>query len=264
LTVSFGDGRGRDELTVDGLPDVPVEANLVLRAFAATRRALGAELPPLVAHLEKRIPMQAGLGGGSSDAAAAVDAALQMWRAGLAPEVHAEIALALGSDVPFFVRGGHAALVAGRGDEVVPLDAPPELGLLLVTPRVGLSTSAVFARFDDLNGAPRDAVDVSVLGRLPVAAAELRDANALWPAAVSLAPKLATMRAELEDATGLPWLMSGSGSTLFALYPSAQDAAASGRAVVAAEPTWLTGALVNAVSLAGPDPIWRYPWLSEQ
>lgn len=265
LTVSFGDGRGADQLTLGGLPGAPIEGNLVLRAFSLVRRSLGHDLPPLVAHLDKRIPMQAGLGGGSSDGAAAVDAALQLWGAGLAPEVRDQIALELGSDVPFFAHNVRAALVRGRGELVEPLDGvPSDLGLVLVTPPVALSTAAVFARFDDLGAAPDAPVDPAVLTRLPESALELRGANDLWTAATRLAPTLGVLRDELERATNLPWLMSGSGSTLFALYPSAQAAADAGRALVAAELTSLGGAVISAIDLTGPDPVWRYQWPSEQ
>src|SRR4051794_35339028 len=82
LTVAFGDGEARDVLTVTGLPGADADGNIVLRAFAAVRRALGQDLPSLVAHLDKRIPVAAGLAGGSADAASAVEGALQMWGVG--------------------------------------------------------------------------------------------------------------------------------------------------------------------------------------
>ncbi len=85
LTVALADGLGSDVLTVAGLPGCPVDGNLVLRAFAAVRRVADRDLPPLVAHLDKRIPMAGGLGGGSSDGAAAIDAALASWRVAPGP-----------------------------------------------------------------------------------------------------------------------------------------------------------------------------------
>ncbi len=265
LTVSFGDGRGRDVLTVSGLPGCPVEGNLVLRAFGLVRKALGQDLPQLVAHLDKRIPMQAGLGGGSADGAAAIDAALQMWGVGLSPQRRDEIALALGSDVPFFAHNVPSALVSGQGEHVEPIrEARLELAVLLVTPAIALPTAKVFARYDELGGATARPVDESVVGRLPAAASELRDANDLWPAAVSLEPQLGELRDELEGSTGLPWLMSGSGSTLLALYPSAVEAAEAGRQLVHRPHPTLGGALVHAVDLDGPDPAWRHQWPTRQ
>lgn len=269
LVVAFAD-TGADTLSVAGLPDCPVDGNLVLSAFGAVRRRLGHEMPPLVAHLDKRIPMAAGLGGGSSDAAAAIDAAEVMWGIGLSPQVRAEIALELGSDVPFFAQGGDAALVGGRGEQVQRLQSlQGSAGVLLVTPSVALSTAQVFGRFDDLgsSGASQSATTelASAMaggmsgGSLVAWAERLRDANDLWAAAASLAPGLAALREHLEAATGRPWLMSGSGSTLFALYPTPAEATAGGRQIVGAESELLEGAIINAVDLKGPDPIWRYP-----
>ena len=132
------------------------------------------------------------MGGGSSDAAAAIDAALQMWGARLAPERHRELAAELGSDVPFFAFGGPAALVSGLGERVEPLGSPRgELGVLLLTPPIEMSTAAAYAKFDELvPGGGGEPAGVPDLDRLVEAANELRDANDLWPAAVSLAPAL--------------------------------------------------------------------------
>lgn len=257
LVVAFAES-GADTLSVTGLPGCPVDGNLVLRALGAVRRRLGHEMPPLVANLDKRIPMAAGLGGGSSDAAAAIEAAEVMWGVGLAPDVRAQIELELGADVPFFARGGDAALVTGRGESVERLSAPAsDMGVLLVTPPFGLSTAQVFARFDELDPPRRaSSIDLATALRNPAA---LRDANDLWPAAASLEPRLGQIRDELERLTRGPWMMSGSGSTLFALYPSVELATADGRQLVAAESESLAGAMIHAVDLVGPDPAWRFP-----
>ena len=244
LVVAWAD-QGADTLTITGLPGCPVEGNLVLRAFAAVRRAVGQDLPPLAAHLDKRIPMGAGLGGGSSDAAAAIEAAEVMWSVGLAPQVRAEIELELGADVPFFARGGESALVSGRGERINQVPAPSGVAaVLLVTPPFGLSTAQVYARFDELT---------------PCAETTRAEPNDLWPAAASLEPRLAQIRDELERLTMQPWLMSGSGSSLFSLHSSPEEAAEAGRRIVSAESELLGGAIINAVDLRGPEPLWRYP-----
>jgi 4-diphosphocytidyl-2-C-methyl-D-erythritol kinase len=257
LVVAFAD-RGPDTLSVTGLPGCPVEGNLVLRAFGEVRRRVGHDLPPLAAHLDKRIPMAAGLGGGSSDAAAAIEAAEVMWGVGLAPHIRAEIELELGADVPFFARGGDAAVVSGRGEQVERLDLPTsDFGVLLVTPPFGLSTAQVFARFDDLDAAPVPAsVDRAQALRDPTL---LHDANDLWPAAASLEPRLAQLREELERLSKDPWLMTGSGSTMFSLHLSPGEAVDAGRRLVSAESDTLRGARINAVDVTGPGPLWRYP-----
>ncbi len=262
LTVAFGNGLGTDVLTVSGLPGADVSENIILRAFDTTRRALGQELPPLVAHLDKRIPIAGGLGGGSADGAAAVDCALQMWGAALSPALLTDVAVELGADVPFFAANAAAALVRGRGEQIEVLREPSnDIGLLLVTPQIALSTASVFARFDELNlaGQAVTAHQTPDLNDLAASAEQLRDANDLWPAAITLAPELATLRDELERQTQRPWLMSGSGSTLFAIYSSADESVASARSLVASESEALGGALFNAVDLVGPDPHWRYP-----
>ncbi len=259
LVVAFAE-TGADTLTVTGLPGCPVDGNLVLRALALVRQRLGHELPPLVAHLDKRIPMAAGLGGGSSDGAAGIEAAEVMWGVGLSPQVRAQIALELGSDVPFFAQGGAAALVTGRGEQVERLPPPSgELGVLLVTPPLQLSTAQVFARFDELGPPSSQRVSPRSVDELLADPASLRDANDLWPAAASLAPGLAALRDYLEAEVGRPWLLSGSGSTLFGLYPSVAEATADGRLIVSAESALLEGAIINAVDLIGPEPNWRYP-----
>jgi 4-diphosphocytidyl-2-C-methyl-D-erythritol kinase len=270
LVVAIAPGQGDDLLTVTGDPDCPVEGNLVLRAFTLVRHAIGQDLPPLVAHLDKHIPMGGGLGGGSSDGAAAIEAALAMWGAGLSPHVRAEIEMELGADVPFFARGGEVALVTGRGEHVERLPAPSgDLGVLLVTPPFAVSTAKVYDRFDELGSAQAstglsDELATALRGgssgdELAAWAARLRDANGLWPAASAVEPRLADIRNELERLTGDPWLLSGSGSTLFALHPSPAEAVEAGKRLVSAESDALGGAIINAVDLTGPEPLWRYP-----
>src|SRR6185436_7910091 len=117
-----------DTLHVSGLDAGPPADNLVFRAIAAARAAIGGghpggpgPAPALAARLEKRIPVAAGLAGGSSDAAAALDGALEAWAADLPAHERALAAAAAGSDVPFFLVGG-PALVEGRGERVTPLN----------------------------------------------------------------------------------------------------------------------------------------------
>ncbi|HYI21538.1 MAG TPA: hypothetical protein VEX62_02780 [Candidatus Limnocylindrales bacterium] len=246
LTMDLGAGPG-DRLTVTGLAGAPTEGNLVLTALDALRRHVAAELPPIDVTLDKRIPAAAGLGGGSSDAASALKLACECWGIALAPAEELTLAASLGSDVPFFAHDVPVATINGRGEHVSPIAAPDDDigGLLLVTPPISLSTAAVFERFDDL----------------PMRLDEdrLRDANDLWPAAASLEPSLPRLREELERATSVPWLMSGSGPTLFAIYPSVEEASAAGRSLVESRLPELESAILNAVDLIGPDPNWRHP-----
>jgi 4-diphosphocytidyl-2-C-methyl-D-erythritol kinase len=244
-------GGSIDTLHVDGFATGPLATDLVLRALAATREAVGAGWggsggppPALAARLEKRIPVAAGLAGGSSDAAAALDGALEAWSVSLTVHERLRIAMRLGSDVPFFLADG-AALVEGRGGSVTPLRGvtgdPP--GVLLVTPRVALSTPAVFAAFDAAGGAANGSTRTSSHHladelRAGLSAAALVDragvlavANDLMGAAVAVEPELLGLRRRLVRLLGRPVGQSGSGPTLWVLYPSLDDAEAAAEAV---------------------------------
>ena len=268
LAVAQADAGERDSLTITGLPGCPVEGNLVLRAFELLRGSVAPGLPGLAATLDKQIPLGAGLGGGSSDGAAALELAAAEWGIGQPPAQRAELALALGSDVPFFASGAAAALVDGRGDKVRTLPAPTgEVGLLLAISDTALSTADVFARHDDLAAEtpakrPTDALAAAFergLSGPDLAdlAEGLRDANDLWQAAVSLAPELEARRSVLENATARPWLMTGSGATLFALFGSLADAVEAGQALDAGRPAALTSVMLLVTDLDHPDPAWR-------
>jgi 4-diphosphocytidyl-2-C-methyl-D-erythritol kinase len=249
----------RDTLRVAGFDPGPPADNLVLRAVEAARRAVRPHTatPPLALaiRLEKRIPVAAGLAGGSTDAAAAVDGALEAWAAGdlLSPAERVELAASIGSDVPFFLAGG-PALVEGRGERVLPLrpvhlaQGESEPALLLVTPNVPAHTAAVFEAWSA--GAMAQAGVAlrtsehfaSELGsgmsarQLLERAGVLASANDLLPAACAVVEGLTPLRRGLTRLLGRPIGLSGSGPTLWALYPSLDDAdlaAASVREAVA-------------------------------
>ena len=249
LTVAPAGTAGSDTLHVTGKDAGPVEANLVLRAISAARAAIGEgpgrpATPPLAARLEKRIPVAAGLGGGSSDAAAAIDAALEAWGAAdaLDPERRLAVAASVGSDAPFFLAG-RPALIEGRGERVSPLTGiHGHPGILLVTPAVAVRTPDVFAVFDGSHlGSSGDgsvrmtsAHLAQELGNglsatdLVARAGVLASANDLLASAALIAPGLAQVRRALTRLLARPIGLSGSGPTLWTLYPSlgeAQEAA---------------------------------------
>jgi 4-diphosphocytidyl-2-C-methyl-D-erythritol kinase len=226
-----------DVLEVIGDTGVPGSNDLVLRAARALRATTARRLPGLRFRLEKRIPVAAGLGGGSADAAAALELAAAAWGLDLPDERRGELAMGLGADVPFCLSRADAARVRGIGELITRLPAPsPPLGVLLLTPQARLATPGVFAAFDD-GGAAHPDGGAAAIGRLanalargadPAAlvglASELRDANDLWPAASTLLPALRSSREALEAALGRPCLLTGSGPTLVALYPSREAA----------------------------------------
>lgn len=237
-------GGDHDTLHVSGFDAGSAADNLVLRALAATRAAVGggwsggpAPAPALAARLEKRIPVAAGLAGGSSDAAAALDGALEAWGAEIDVDARARLAARLGSDVPFFLAGG-PALVEGRGEQVAPLQGLHGTpGVLVVTPAIAVSTPDVFAAFDAI----RTHGDASVRMTSIHLAEELRAklstadlvaragamtvANDLLPATSLVVPALVPFRRALSRLLHRPIGLSGSGPTLWALYASATDAA---------------------------------------
>jgi 4-diphosphocytidyl-2-C-methyl-D-erythritol kinase len=246
--VPAGPEAARDTLRVDGLPVTAESDNLVLRAIAGARALVAAEgheaaSPFLAARLTKRIPVAAGLGGGSSDAAAAVDAALAAWGAEPPSRSVDLLAADLGSDVPFF-RAGRGAVVTGRGEFVEPLpvvDEPP--AVLLVTPCVPVSTAAVFRAYESGSRAGNDvALEISealaaALRSHPAAlclldrAADLARANDLSRATVATVPALADFAGTLGRILDRPICQSGSGPTLWALYPELEQARRSARTV---------------------------------
>jgi 4-diphosphocytidyl-2-C-methyl-D-erythritol kinase len=245
---------GSDSLHVEGFAAGETADNLVLRAIAATREAARpawpgapAPPPPLAARLEKRIPVAAGLGGGSSDAAAAIDGALEAWGAEVEPALRARVAESVGSDVPLFLAGG-AALIEGRGERVTPLHGlrgrPEEQpGVLLVTPAVPAHTGAVFEAWSagamaEPGVARRTSEHFasefgSGLGgrQLLERAGVLAAANDLAPAAAAVVAGLVGFRRGLTRLLGRPIGLSGSGPTLWALYPSLDEATAAARIV---------------------------------
>ncbi len=115
-------------------------ANLVWRAADALWRRFRRPAPPrdVLIRLDKRIPLQAGLGGGSADAAATLLALVQLWRVPVRPSQLTDVAATLGADVPFFLSGG-TALGLGRGDEVYPLADLPRHWIVLLIPGFGVS-----------------------------------------------------------------------------------------------------------------------------
>ncbi len=216
---------GGIELISDGGDLPPAEDNLVVRAARLLQRRFNVTGAVRIG-LKKNIPTGAGLGGGSSDAAAALKALSSLW--GLAPGVEQLEGLAaeLGSDVPFFIRGG-AALCRGRGEVVSPLDAGSALHFVIAMPPVGISTTEAYAVLDSLTKEPGDVSIEGVadgLGRGDPDVLGSALFNDFRRAACVLNPQLVEVERKLERAfseTGsCGFGLSGSGSAWFALYRS--------------------------------------------
>ena len=197
--------------------------NLVLKAAQLLRERTGCKRGASI-RLIKRIPMAAGLAGGSTDAAATLAALNRLWQLGLSAQELAKLGAEIGSDIPFFFRTP-AAWCTGRGEIVAPVNLPRPLDFVLLCPSFGLGTAAVYKNV--------------VVPEAPVSADKIRAAlgkgdvdsigdfmhNRLQLAAEKLEPRIADYARMLAATNPAGCLMSGSGSTLFALYRSADEAA---------------------------------------
>ena len=206
-------------------PRLPCDgSNLVLRAAKALNAAAHTNHGVQI-ELKKRVPTGAGLGGGSSDAAATLMLLNELWGVGLDRDQLKAIGAELGSDVPLFLHDP-LCFISGRGERVEGLGAPPPLWVALVLPEVHCSTPAVYAAWDRL---PRPTPRASARELLAVrrAAEELMPClfNDLEPATFAVAPALADLAARAADAGGQPVRMTGSGAALFRLFDDAQTAA---------------------------------------
>ena len=202
--------------------------NLAARALAEFRSRAGGGLPPLAVTIQKRIPVAAGLGGGSADAAAALRIANELAGRPLDHEELHRLAADLGSDVPSQLDPAHA-LLQGTGEQLEQVGLPPFVAVLIPDDD-GLSTAAVYAELDRLDGA-RHELDPEPLRRLatsPLAKVAGSLHNDLDPAALSLRPDLRERLDALAAAGAFGAAVSGSGPTCFGLFPDrpSADAAA--------------------------------------
>ena len=221
--------------------------NLVLRAARALAAAAGVA-PAAAITLDKRLPVAAGIGGGSADAAAALRLLSRLWGVSVAQDRLLEIAASLGADVPACLLS-RPLMVAGVGERLAPLAVPlPDTSIVLANPGVPLATPAVFAaRTGPFSAAAPLASPPRTVAAL--AAALAARGNDLEAPARRLAPAVGEVLAALAATPGcLLSRLSGSGATGFALYPDAAAAAAAAAGLAAAHPTWW----VAATRIAAP------------
>ena len=217
---------GYDSVECPGVPG----RNLALDAIDLFRERIGSRGGFVAVRIAKRIPVAAGLGGGSGDAAAVLRMLNRMNGSPLDSVDLRDLAAQLGADVPSQVEPGHA-VVQGVGEQVERVELPP-LTAVLVPSDTGLRTSDVYAELDRLGGW-RERLDPEPLRRLASAAPTRLAAaleNDLEPAALSLRPELEDTLARLGDADALGAAVSGSGPTCFGLFETraaAEAAAAS-------------------------------------
>ncbi|AFL49149.1 4-diphosphocytidyl-2-C-methyl-D-erythritol kinase [Sinorhizobium fredii] len=252
--VTFADDGDRvafapadvDNFTVSGpfSRDLQVSAdaksgNLVLRARDLLRRELidrSDAAGPVHLHLEKNLPIASGIGGGSADAAATLRGLLSLWKAELAPQRLASLALELGADVPMCLDG-RPLLAKGIGEELAPLGDLPSFPVVLVNPLIAVSTPVIFRMLAQKRNPPltvpqgiRTAADW--LKALAGMRNDLeRPARALQPAIEAVSGALHAAEADLVR-------MSGSGATCFGLFDGDEKAAAAAQRISADHPGW--------------------------
>ncbi|WP_435019521.1 4-(cytidine 5'-diphospho)-2-C-methyl-D-erythritol kinase [Tundrisphaera sp. TA3] len=239
-TLTFTEGD-EDAITLRcDDPSLPTDAsNLVVRAALALKAATGCRRGARI-DLRKSIPAQAGLAGGSSDAAASLVALDRLWGLGLGSGRLAEIAATLGSDVAFFLHGT-AAVCRGRGEVVTPWALNQRLDFVLVRPEVGVSTAEVYHHLttagqprpigpmlDALAGGDRGAIGRELFNRLQSVA------EALQPALTPVRDALIGLGPLLDGS-----MMSGSGSAYFGLAPDREAAESAARRLAALGQGWV-------------------------
>jgi 4-diphosphocytidyl-2-C-methyl-D-erythritol kinase len=206
-------------------PGVPFDGtNLVVRAAHLFIAEMGVTEGVSI-HLEKRIPVAAGLGGGSSNAAVTLVGLERLWRTGIERKRLQAIGASLGADVPYFLTGG-TALGRGRGDEIVELPEIVESWILLINPGIAISAGEAYRAL------PRELTLPYVKDKMPFSleAAGLGTStpmsvsdglrNDLEPGVLRLYPRLAEIRSRMKRSSAIATMMSGSGSTFFALFES--------------------------------------------
>lgn len=209
-----------DELDVGDVDLSSDRDNLIWRAIDALRAETG-DRRTISFVLAKRIPIAAGLAGGSADAAAALVAASSLLNVPLSTVT--ALALQVGADVPFCLQGG-LAWMEGHGEQLTAVENPPmAYAVAVVVPPFSLDTAAVYNRWDRLGEPAGESVDGQHLPPALRTYAPLT--NDLFPAALDLRPELGDWQADLIDRWERPVMLSGSGPALFAYFRDREEAA---------------------------------------
>jgi 4-diphosphocytidyl-2-C-methyl-D-erythritol kinase len=223
-------------------PHVPTDdSNLIWKAARALWKAAGYAGEPrdTAVALEKRIPVQAGLGGGSANGAAALAALARLWAGGVDTQLLRDLAADLGADVPFFLWGG-TALGLGRGEELYPLVDLPRHFVVLVMPAFGVSTAEAYSWYDEERasgfrvdpdrGSGFAARDLQVLP-VPWPSRAAQMINDLEGPVARRHPDIVQVKLQLRQAGAVGASMSGSGSAIYGLFRTRAAALAAAKTV---------------------------------
>ncbi|MBW9073050.1 4-(cytidine 5'-diphospho)-2-C-methyl-D-erythritol kinase [Agrobacterium deltaense] len=209
--------------------------NLVTRAKDLLRDALastGQPAPPVAIHLEKNLPVASGIGGGSADAAATVRGLLRHWRAGIAPDTLASMALTLGADVPMCLES-RSLIARGIGEDIESVTDLPELVMVLANPLKAVSTPEIFRRLQTKTNAPLPAS--ATIGWMDFLA---QSRNDLQPPAQALLPEIGEIIGLLSQEGAALVRMSGSGATCFGIFHSLEAARKAETSLRKKRPRW--------------------------
>lgn len=226
----------------DTVANVPIEENLVFRASQLLAKAAG-KTPNGAITLEKNLPMAAGLGGGSSDAAATLIGLNHVWGCGLSEGDLLELSLELGADVPSCLAA-EPQIVRGIGEKLQPVQLPWSAGVVMVNPGKPVSTPDVFQgykSFREARGLPPFDVTITDLNKVveDISMLDVLTSNSLQDPACQLCPEIMEVERFLRLNSQQELLrMSGSGATVFALYHDKQAAEAVAHRVRQHAPNW--------------------------
>ncbi len=238
LTFELSDkaaDKAADTITLESDADIPLDVNLVYKAAVLLQKETGAKKGALI-RLAKKIPVEAGLGGGSSDAAAALKGLAELWEIDVSDERLLELGAELGSDVPFFlscgIRGGTiggSGIVTGRGECIEQVDLEANYPLVLVKPAFGVSAGWAYGNLGSFNkeGGGTDAL-IKALNAGDLDEISKHATNDLEAPVIQAHPIIGDIKSALMDSGAFVSLMSGSGTTVFGVFidsKSAMDAA---------------------------------------
>ena len=236
--VTVSTRRGPLTVTCDE-PDIPTDQrNLAWKAASLLHRVVtGKSSAPrdIAIDLRKRVPSEAGLGGGSSNAAMTLLALNKLWKLNLDLPTLTRIAARLGADVPYFLVGG-TSLGLGRGDDIYPLADMPPIHVVLLRPGFGVATADAYTWFDEELRRSKELTPRPVPPGWPAWSATLR--NDLEVPVVRHHPAIGRIRQSLVDAGAAFAAMSGSGSAVFGLFERADAARRTANDL--ARPGWLS------------------------
>ena len=220
IFITHGEKKPRGIVLTCNLPYLPVdERNLAYRAAELFYRETGALPGPCEIHIEKRIPVAAGLAGGSTDAAAVLRALSALHTTGLTDDELCAMGLRLGADVPYCLRGG-TMLAEGIGEELTPLPPMPHCWVVLCKPPFGVSTKEVYHEIDavEIGQRPDAAGMIRALESADYAGVCKRLSNVMETVTAAKRRQIGEIKSFLAENGADGTLMSGSGPTVFGLF----------------------------------------------